>query len=222
VKRQHDQLSPCGLGWPGSQYIDQPGLSLRETPSSISWVLHLLSECSTSWVLALQAYTTRPAFWGAGEWSSASCVLGKHLTNWAVDPTPVLFVCLFVSFPVRVSLCSPGCPGTHSVDQAGLELRNLPASASQVLGLKACATTAWPPTPVLTPSLLLTGDRRKYKQLPCLPHCLHELCLASPDPLHSLQYRFTLCTYFCWHVCMCATCVPGAWLRQKRESVLWN
>jgi hypothetical protein len=29
-----------------------------------------------------------------------------------------------------VSLCSPGCPGTHTVDQAGLELRNLPASAS--------------------------------------------------------------------------------------------
>jgi hypothetical protein len=29
------------------------------------------------------------------------------------------------------------------IDQAGLELRNLPASASQVLGLKACVTTAW-------------------------------------------------------------------------------
>ena len=42
----------------------------------------------------------------------------------------------------RVSLCSPGCPGTHSVDQAGLELRNPPASASRVLGLKACTTTA--------------------------------------------------------------------------------
>ncbi|GAB1296594.1 Transcriptional adapter 2-alpha [Apodemus speciosus] len=41
----------------------------------------------------------------------------------------------------RVSLYSPGYPGTHSVDQAGLELRNPPASASQVLGLKACATT---------------------------------------------------------------------------------
>jgi hypothetical protein len=39
-------------------------------------------------------------------------------------------------------LCSPGCPGPHFVDQAGLELRNPPASASQVLGLKACATTA--------------------------------------------------------------------------------
>ena len=28
------------------------------------------------------------------------------------------------------------------VDQAGLKLRDLPASASQVLGLKVCATTA--------------------------------------------------------------------------------
>jgi hypothetical protein len=47
----------------------------------------------------------------------------------------------FLVFRDRVSLCSPGCPGTHSVDQAGLELRNPPASASQVLGLKACVTT---------------------------------------------------------------------------------
>ncbi|GAB1303436.1 Vomeronasal 2, receptor 29 [Apodemus speciosus] len=35
-----------------------------------------------------------------------------------------------------VSLCSPGYPGTHILDQAGLEIRNPPASASQVLGLK--------------------------------------------------------------------------------------
>jgi hypothetical protein len=57
-----------------------------------------------------------------------------------------LFVCLFVClfFQDRISLCSSGCPGTHSVDQAGLELRNLPASASQVLGLKACSTTTGP------------------------------------------------------------------------------
>jgi hypothetical protein len=41
----------------------------------------------------------------------------------------------------RVSLYSPGRPGTHFVDQAGLELRNPPASASQVLGLKVCTTT---------------------------------------------------------------------------------
>ena len=41
-----------------------------------------------------------------------------------------------------VSLYGAGCPGTYSVGQAGLELRNLPASASHVLELKACATTA--------------------------------------------------------------------------------
>jgi hypothetical protein len=50
------------------------------------------------------------------------------------------FFFFFFGFRDRVSLCSPGCPGTHSVDQAGLELRNPPASASRVLGLKACTT----------------------------------------------------------------------------------
>ena len=51
-------------------------------------------------------------------------------------------ICFFLGGEGRVSLCSLGCPKTHSVDQAGLELRNPPASASQVLGLKVCATTA--------------------------------------------------------------------------------
>jgi hypothetical protein len=51
-----------------------------------------------------------------------------------------LFVLFFVFFRDRVSLCSLGCPGTHFVDQAGLDLRDPPASASQVLGLKVCAT----------------------------------------------------------------------------------
>jgi hypothetical protein len=41
---------------------------------------------------------------------------------------------LVLVFQDRVSLYSPGCPGTHFVDKAGLELRNPPASASQVLG----------------------------------------------------------------------------------------
>ena len=39
----------------------------------------------------------------------------------------------------RVSLCSLGFPGTRFVDQAGLELvRDLPVSASQVLGSSGC------------------------------------------------------------------------------------
>jgi hypothetical protein len=55
----------------------------------------------------------------------------------------ILFIYCLV-FQDRVSLCSPCCPGAHSVDQVGLKLRNSPASASQVLGLKACVTTARP------------------------------------------------------------------------------
>jgi hypothetical protein len=49
--------------------------------------------------------------------------------------------CIVVIVWDRVSLCSPSCPGTHSVDKAGLELRDLTASASYVLELRACATT---------------------------------------------------------------------------------
>jgi hypothetical protein len=54
----------------------------------------------------------------------------------------LLFACFFVVvhlvcfgfwfFEAQVSLCSPGWPGNHSVDQAGLKLRKLPASASWV------------------------------------------------------------------------------------------
>jgi hypothetical protein len=47
----------------------------------------------------------------------------------------------FFGFSRQGFLYSPSCPGTHSVDQAGLKLKNPPASASQVLGLKACTTT---------------------------------------------------------------------------------
>jgi hypothetical protein len=48
----------------------------------------------------------------------------------------------FWGFLERVFPCSPGFPGTHCTDKAGLEPRDQPASASQVLGLKACTTTA--------------------------------------------------------------------------------
>jgi hypothetical protein len=70
------------------------------------------------------------------------------------------FVCLV--FQDRVSLYSPGCPGTQSVDQAGLELRNSPASASQVLGIKA-----WPP----------------------LPNSLEFVILLSVSPSSGCEYR---------------------------------
>ena len=73
----------------------------------------------------------------------------KPVGNTGILPEGLAFVVLFVVIVVlpfvfvrdRISLCSPGCPGTHFVDQTGLELKNSPASASPVLGLKAYATT---------------------------------------------------------------------------------
>jgi hypothetical protein len=64
----------------------------------------------------------------------------KKPTNQLTKQT--FFFFFFLVSQDRVFLCSPGCPGTHSVDQADLKLRNPPASASRVLGLKVCGTTA--------------------------------------------------------------------------------
>jgi hypothetical protein len=64
--------------------------------------------------------------------------------NRKADAQPfVPSLCIFILFYFFETgfFCSPGCPGTHFVDQAGLELKNPPASVSRVLGLKACATT---------------------------------------------------------------------------------
>jgi hypothetical protein len=87
---------------------------------------------------------------------------------------PLVFVCLVgwlvlvLVFPDGVSLYSLGCPGTYSVDQADLELRNLPVSVSQVLGLKACTTQLRP--------LLYSGPNEDivshcWKLNPGLPEC---------------------------------------------------
>lgn len=52
-----------------------------------------------------------------------------------VNPTQAIFYFYLFGFLRQVSPCSPDWPGTHSVDQAGLELRNIShASASFVLG----------------------------------------------------------------------------------------
>jgi len=53
--------------------------------------------------------------------------------GWHEVSDPAFFVCFCFA-----SLCNFGCPGTSSVDQAGLNLSNPPAS--QELELKVCAT----------------------------------------------------------------------------------
>ena len=76
-------------------------------------------------------------------------VLNLDFWKWFIIIYPIGSLCIYYGFwfcspPLprdRVSLCRHGCPATHSVDQAGLKLRDPAASASQVLGLKACTTT---------------------------------------------------------------------------------
>jgi hypothetical protein len=79
-------------------------------------------------------------FWHQMSMSLISCDLNKNIAWISLFFLFSFFFFFFLVFRDRVSLCSPGCPGTYFVDQAGLELRNPPASASWVLGLKACAT----------------------------------------------------------------------------------
>jgi hypothetical protein len=90
-----------------------------------------------------------------------------------------LFVCLFQD---RVSLCSPGCPETHFVDHAGLELRNLPASASWVLGLKACAMMPgyyFDSECFLTKISILFTDLSMHSYMTTYTNILMTHCIAS-------------------------------------------
>jgi hypothetical protein len=80
-------------------------------------------------------------------------------------------VCIYILFFVfqdRVSLCSLGCPGTHTIDHGALKLRNLPASASQGLGLKVCATITW-----------LVQSICKVCSFLCQHNCLWGKCFQS-------------------------------------------
>jgi hypothetical protein len=83
-------------------------------------------------------------------WFCFKVVLFGWLVGWFWFLVFIFCFCFCCCFRDRVSLYSPGCPGTHFVDQAGLKLRNPPASASKVLGLKACATIARPCFKVFT------------------------------------------------------------------------
>jgi hypothetical protein len=88
--------------------------------------------------------------------------LGCIETELAIESSHFIYLFVVVLFKDRFSLCSPGCPGTHSVDQAGLELRthrDVPASVSWVLGLKVCATTT-----VHCPASLLGGILKRFTE----------------------------------------------------------
>ena len=70
----------------------------------------------------------------------------------------------FAGVQDRVSLYSSGCPGTPFVDKAGLKLRNPPASASRVLGIKAVCHHARRATP--HPAIFFFGGEEQL----LMPH----------------------------------------------------
>ena len=109
---------PLVKGWPHPQQLDSP---LSITNYSLTLLRHFLSSF-LSFFLSFFLPSFFPSF--------LSFLFFFFL-----------FILVFEFFGDRASLYSSGCPGTHSADQTGLKPRNPPASASQVLGLKACATT---------------------------------------------------------------------------------
>ena len=87
-------------------------------------------------------------------WAFTMCLFKKYfflwrmpqiLSVWAVPSAPLRGTCIMAEAPVALvwylsgslphsqARCSPGCPETCSVDQAGFELTDVPASASQEL-----------------------------------------------------------------------------------------
>ena len=83
---------------------------------------------------------------------SLQCALGwSWIQNTSKAPaSQVKYQPLLCPHPISLSLCFSRqsfsvwtwMPWTHYIDQASLELRDPPASASWVLGLKACTTMA--------------------------------------------------------------------------------
>ncbi|GAB1300048.1 Mitogen-activated protein kinase 1 [Apodemus speciosus] len=83
-----------------------------------------------------------------------------------------------------VSLCSPGCPGTHFVDQAGLELRNPPSSASQMLGLKALD---------LLDKMLTFNPHKRIEVEQALAHpYLEQYYDPSDEPIAEAPFKFDM------------------------------
>jgi hypothetical protein len=111
------------VGWVDEQFLLRLGTGATETMTSWRKAPSFLPSF-------LKGSRRLPFLLPGAHWSSSTSRNGKNV-----------FFSFVLLFQDRVSLCSPGCPGTHSVDQAGLELRNPPAPASRELGLKACATT---------------------------------------------------------------------------------
>lgn len=93
------------------------------------------------------------------------------------------------------SLCNiPDCPGTHSKNQASLELRDMTAFVSQVLGLMGSTHTTWLKWKSLSTHVVTDLCSQTWS----LQHLLFLMCsIFSSTPLRVGVYLLTpptLCT----------------------------
>ena len=107
---------------------------------------------------------------------------------------------LFV-FQDKVSLCSTGYPGTHSVDQAGLQIRDSADSASWVLGLKSCTIT------VQLKIIFISGQPGMHKTLSQKTTNKHKTPV-SPITVVSLKWLY--------HSSVSSS-LPGAIVKKKKR-----
>jgi hypothetical protein len=163
---QMENSAPCLPVCYHMPYYDKNGLNLWNCQVTDGYLhvslLSLLSVFPPSWLLLLEPFSCLGSCCSSGNSNKAflrQMAANSTLATGMAEDWPSLqrtrqnsftdcrkinqtFLFSFLVFWDRVSLYSLGCPGTHSVDQAGLELKNTPASASRVLGLKAA-----PPRP---------------------------------------------------------------------------
>ena len=113
-------------------------LSISSAPGEDPW-LHIVSlhktgsiDISLSLSLSLSLLPLSLSLFPPSLSPSFVCVCVSYCFNFfilLIFLSIYLFIYLFIYFWSRVSLCSFGCPETHSLDQASFEFRYLPASA---------------------------------------------------------------------------------------------
>ena len=99
------------------------------------------------------------------------CFLGRHLSLDLSSPGDHLnSLCKYSPTFLRVSLCSPGCPGIPFVDQSGLEPTEIHLPLSPGLGIKGATV----------PCYHLPFQKLCIDVLPTYV-CVPQVCLAPED-----------------------------------------
>ena len=105
------------------------GIASQETAIARSSQQNLAGICSSVWVWCL--------FMGWIPWWGSLCMVHPSVSapNF-VSITPSIGILSPPLFFDRVSLYSPGCPGTYNVEQAGLETQKSPCFCLPSAGIK--------------------------------------------------------------------------------------